>query len=358
MNHILSAFGIEPERFDVRPFGSGHINKTFLLTPRDRARGRDAGGFVLQRINTNVFKRPEVIARNQRMTGEHLSRVAPDYLFLRAIPTRDGADMYVSGGEHWRMLPHAADTITVDQAETPRQAFEAARQFGQFARLTNGIDLAAFEPSIPQFHDLALRQAQFERAVADARGGRVDRAENARDLIAAYQSRGDIVETFKHLSRELPDRLMHHDTKINNALLREDSFEGVGICDLDTLMPGKIISDLGDMVRTYVCPVSEEEPDVHKIAVRDDYFAALTQGYLTEVREVLTDSERASLFYAGEFMIYMQGIRFLADYLNGDVYYPVKHAEHNLDRARNQWALLQCLTEKEPALRRVIDSCL
>jgi hypothetical protein len=112
------------------------------------------------------------------------------------------------------------------------------------------------------------------------------------------------------------------------------------------------------MVRTYVSPVSEEEPDTRKIAVRDDYYGALVQGYLSEVRDVLTDAEMASVFYAGEFMIYMQGIRFLADYLNGDVYYPVKHVEHNLDRARNQWALLQRLTEKEDALRRVIDSCL
>lgn len=355
MNHVLAAYGLEPERFNVQPFGSGHINKTFLLLPHQPEEG---GGFVLQRINTHVFKRPDVIARNHRLTGEYLTRTAPDYLFLQAIPTAQGADMYVAGGEHWRLMPHATETITVDQAESARQVFEAARQFGRFARLTNGISLAAFEPTIPDFHNLALRYRQFTTAVAQARAERPDRAATAADLIEAFESRADIVDTFVHLSSVLPDRLMHHDTKINNALLRAGSYEGVCICDLDTLMAGKIISDLGDMVRTYVSPVSEEEPDTRKIAIRDEYYGALVQGYLNEVRDVLTDAEKASVFYAGEFMIYMQGIRFLADYLNGDVYYPVKRAEHNLDRARNQWALLQRLTEKEDALRRVIDSCL
>jgi len=348
---VLDAYGVTPDRYDVRPFGSGHINRTFLLSPHIDAEP----SLVLQRINTNVFRRPDVIARNLRMTGEYLARVAPDYFFLRAVPTLSGADMFVDDGAHWRMLPHATDTITVDQAETPRQAYEAARQFGRFARLTHGIDLRPFEPSIPDFHNLALRQAQYERAAA---GAGAERRAQAADLLAGFDERRDIVERYAQVVRTLPERLMHHDTKINNALLRAGSFEGVCICDLDTLMAGRVISDLGDMVRTYVCPVSEEEPDVRKISVREDYYAALMDGYLSELRDVLTAEERDSLFYAGEFMVYMQGIRFLADYLNGDVYYPVKHPGHNLDRARNQWALLQRLTEKKSALQRVIDSCL
>jgi Ser/Thr protein kinase RdoA (MazF antagonist) len=348
---ILDAYGIATAHFEVRPFGSGHINKTFLVSSTVASEP----GYVLQRINTNVFRRPEVIARNLRLAGDYLARTAPEYYFLRAVPTSSGDEMFVDDGEYWRMLPHAAGTITVDQAETPRQAYEAARQFGRFARLTHGIDLSAFTPSIPDFHNLALRQTQYAASVA---GASPERRARADDLIAGFDSRGDIVVRYEHAVRTLPERLMHHDTKINNALLRADTFEGVCICDLDTLMAGRVISDLGDMVRTYVCPVSEEEADVTKVSVREEYYAALMDGYLSEMRSVLTAEEKASLFYAGEFMVYMQGIRFLADYLNGDVYYPVKYAGHNLDRARNQWALLQRLTEKKSALQRVIDSCL
>ncbi|MCX6017843.1 MAG: phosphotransferase [Chloroflexi bacterium] len=352
MNHVLSAYGISPECYDIRSFGSGHINKTFLLMPYAANGG---GGLVLQHINTNVFRRPDVIARNLRMTADYLARTALEYYFLRPLPTLDGDDMFVVDDDYWRLLPYAADTVTVDQAESPKQAYEAARQFGRFARLTHGIDLAQFEPTIPDFHNLTLRWRQYENALAQALP---DRCAQANELIAGFGSRIDVVTRYEETVRLLPVRLMHHDTKINNALLRMGTFEGVCICDLDTLMAGYIISDLGDMVRTYVCPVSEEEPDVRLVAVREDYFEALVQGYLIEVRDVLTAEEKNSLFYAGEFMIYMQGIRFLTDYLNGDVYYPVKHAGHNLDRARNQWVLLQRLTEKKSALQRVIDSCL
>lgn len=348
---ILDAYGMSAARCDVQPFGSGHINKTFLVSSSEPGEG----AYVLQRINTNVFRRPEVIARNLRMVGDYLARTAPDYYFLRAVPTRDGEDLFLDAGEYWRMLPHAANTVTVDQAETPRQAYEAAKQFGRFARLTHGIDLTAFTPSIPDFHNLALRRTQYEVAVAAATPERRSRAS---DLVAGFDSRADVVARYDYVVRALPERLMHHDTKINNALLHADTFEGVCICDLDTLMAGRVISDLGDMVRTYVCPVSEEEADVTKVVIREEYYAALMQGYLSEMHEVLTAEERDHLFYAGEFMVYMQGIRFLTDFLNGDVYYPVKYAGHNLDRARNQWALLQRLTEKKSALQRVIDSCL
>jgi hypothetical protein len=130
------------------------------------------------------------------------------------------------------------------------------------------------------------------------------------------------------------------------------------VCDLDTVMPGKVLSDLGDMVRTYVCPVSEEEPNEQRVAVRDDYYLALMDGYLSEMSVLLTPEEREHLAFAGEFMVYMQGVRFLADYLNGDVYYPVKHERHNLDRARNQWTLLALLEARRPVLQREIDALL
>ncbi len=263
--------------------------------------------------------------------------------------------MHIDESGCWRLQPYIADTVTVDKADAPRQAYEAARQFGRFARLTGAMDLAGILPTIPDFHNLTLRQTQFEQAILTASP---ERRKDAGELIANFTSRADIVERYEALKVALPDRLMHHDTKISNALLRAGTFEGVGVCDLDTIMAGKVISDLGDMVRTYVCPVPEEEPDTSLIQVRDEYYAALTEGYLSEMGGALTEDERANLFFAGEFMIYMQGIRFLADYLNGDVYYPIKHPTHNRERAVNQWVLLQRLTERRPALQQIIDLAL
>jgi len=349
--HVLAAFGLKPEQFEVRPFGSGHINKTYLA--KDSAGGAH---YILQRINTFVFKHPQVIARNHRLTWEHLNARHPDYLFPKSLPTTFNGDLYVEGESFWRLMPYVENTLTVDRADTPRQAYEAARQFGRFAKLTSGIDLSAFEPTIPDFHNLSLRARQFQSAIESASGERKARTADLIDFLLGQQR---ITQHFESVIKPaLPDRLMHHDTKINNVLLREGTFEGVCVIDLDTLMPGKIVSDLGDMVRTYVCPVPEDEPDVSRVAVRDDFFAALVQGYLTEVRGELNELEKEQIFFAGEFMIYMQALRFLADYLNGDVYYPVKYPEHNLDRARNQATLLMRLMEKEQPLKEIIRECL
>jgi hypothetical protein len=352
MKDVLAAFGLDADRVDVRPFGSGHINKTFRVSSRDPLVSHQ---FVLQKINTQVFKRPEVIARNHAQTAAWLSATAPEYLFLHPIATRGGGSMLIDSSGAWRLLPFVANTVTVDRADSLKQAREAAVQFGRFARMTDGIDLAQFEPSIPDFHNLSLRYRQLNAAIDAAQPAR---RKLAQTLIDAFLGRGDIVKTYETLKTALPDRLMHHDTKISNVLLRAGTFEGVCVCDLDTVMPGKVLSDLGDMVRTYVSPVSEEEPNEQLVVVRDEYYLALMDGYLSEMSALLTPEEREHLAFAGEFMVYMQGVRFLADYLNGDVYYPVKHERHNLDRTRNQWALLAQLDARRPVLRREIDALL
>ncbi|GEP92220.1 Phosphotransferase enzyme family protein [Chitinophaga terrae (ex Kim and Jung 2007)] len=349
---ILQAFGLEPEGLNVRKFGSGHINNTFLLEKK-----QDSSKYVLQKINVNVFKEPGIIAANQRMAADYLAVNHPGYLFITPIPTVNGEELFVINNEYWRLIPFIAGSVTVDQADNPKQAYEAAKQFGRLASYLSGIDLKPFKASIPNFHNLTLRYSAFQDAIKNAEE---DRKAAAEGMIEDFLRYSDIAVTYEQLKTdpEFKDRLMHHDTKINNVLLNKTTFEGICVCDLDTLMPGKIISDLGDMVRTYVCPVSEEESDFSKIVVREAYFEALMQGYLEEVGGTLTNVEKQQLFFAGKFMIYMQGIRFLTDYLNGDVYYPTRYPNHNFDRAKNQLVLLQRLIEKEPILQRIIDKCL
>lgn len=348
---ILDAFGIVASGPEIKKFGSGHINNTFLLE------GGDGKKYILQRINTYVFKEPEVIARNLRLAANYLAEHHPDYLFITPVTTVTGEDLFHYRDEYWRMIPFIPSSTSVDQADTPKQAYEAAKQFGRMARYLHGIDLYEFKATIPNFHNLTLRYSAFQDAIRTAKE---ERKQSAEKLIDQFLQYSGIAVTFEKLKTDpaFADRLMHHDTKINNVLLNKDTYEGICVCDLDTLMPGKIISDLGDMVRTYVSPVSEEERDFSRIEVREDYYEALMKGYLSEVGGTLSDTERKHLFYAGQFMIYMQGIRFLTDYLNGDVYYPVKYPEHNFNRAKNQLTLLERLMEKEPQLQRIIDDCL
>lgn len=347
---ILEGFNLDYHAYRIERHGAGLINNTFRLIPLPGSGGTE---YILQRINTHVFREPAVIAENHRLAADYLARKHPEYFFLAPVPTRDGRDMLEWDGEFWRVLPFVRGTYTVNEADNPAQAYEAARQFGLMADNLSGISLEAFRPAILNFHNLTLRYSDFQGAVSRAGEERLDQAGT---VIDAFERHSRIPIRYEELKTDpdFPDRLMHHDTKISNVLLDEKTGKGVCVVDLDTLMPGKLISDLGDMVRTYVSPVSEEETDLTQITVREPYYDALMKGYLGEMKTSLTPTEKDVLFYAGQFMIYMQGIRFLTDYLNGDVYYPVQYPLHNLNRARNQLTLLERLNEKEKTLRQII----
>ena len=351
---ILEGFGLDNSAYRIEKHGSGLINNTFRLHHQSGDAKKD---FILQRINTHVFKNPYVIVQNHRNASDYLARHHPEYYFLAPVPAKDGRDLFEWKGDYWRMLPYVAHTHSVNEADNPKQAYEAARQFGRLAHNLSGVEMDNFRPSIPNFHNLTLRYSDFQNAVNNANE---ERRERSAELIEAFERYSQIPITYEELKTDqnFPDRLMHHDTKINNVLLDDITNEGVCVIDLDTLMPGKLISDLGDMVRTYVSPVSEEEADFSQIMIRDDYYEALMRGYLPELGETLTSTEKEMLFYAGQFMIYMQGIRFLTDYLNGDIYYPVRYLMHNFNRAKNQLTLLQRLNEKEQDLRKIISKYL
>ena len=342
---ILAAYDVFPLP-EPRRFGSGHINATFLVEAEDGTR------FVLQKINAAVF-RIEAIAHNLRLAARHLARHHPDYLFVAPIPTLAGDELMELDGESWRLTPFVKNSTSINEATTPQQAYEAARQFGLLARNLDGLDMSRFEATIPDFHNLSFRYRQFQEALAGATDARKNAAQ---EVVDYFLYKNEIVATYEDLLQnpDFPDRLMHHDTKINNVLLDADTQQGLAVCDLDTLMPGKVISDLGDMIRTFVSPVSEESTDFEKVVVREDFYQALVEGYLSEMKAVLTETEKSAVFYSGLFLVYMQGIRFLADYLNGDIYYPIKYPEHNLNRARNQMVLLQDLYAKETVLREII----
>ena len=340
---ILDTYGLA---HTPKPFGTGLINHTWIIEDA-------AGRFILQRINDNIFRNPLDIAHNIRRIGSYLKDHYPDYLYVMPVVNNRQQDMiHIVGEGYFRLFPFVKNSHTIDVVTTPAQAYEAARQFGRFTKLLSHFPTADLKITLPDFHNLTLRYEQFETAVST---GNRERILRTAETITYLQSKRDIVTTSEQIARNraFRKRVTHHDTKISNVLFDSNN-KGLCVIDLDTVMQGYFISDVGDMLRTYLSPVSEEESDLTKVEVRTEFFAAVAAGYLGEMQGEFSAEERAHFVYAGKFMIYMQALRFLADYLNDDVYYGSAYDEQNLYRANNQVQLLKKLIETEPELHEVL----
>lgn len=334
MRNILLQFGFDERDCVIQGFGSGLINSTWQV---------EAGNekYILQQINNKIFKNPEDIAFNIQMIGDYLKEHFPGYLFVTPRKTTDGKELVKTNDDYFRMFPFIKGSHTISVVENPDQAYEAAKQFGRFTKLLSALDASELRITLPDFHNLGLRYQQFENALQN---GKPDRIEQSASLISFIRDNKNIVEEYEFCKTALQTRCTHHDTKISNVLLDKNN-KGLCVIDLDTVMPGYFISDVGDMMRTYLCPVSEEEKDFSKITVRKEFYEAVVNGYLSEMGEELTTTEKKYISYAGEFMIYMQALRFLTDHINDDKYYGAAYDGHNFVRAGNQITLLQRLQE-------------
>ncbi len=335
LQKILKAFGIEEA--EVKPFGNGLINRTWKVAALK-------SNYILQKVNDNVFRQPKDIAYNIRLIADHLQKNHADYFFIAPVVANTGEDIFFCEGEGWfRLMPFVENSKTFDVVQAPDQAYEAAKQFGRFTKLLFDFDASRLKITIPQFHDLALRFQQFLDAVSN---GNEERIKGSKKMIYQLLQHKSIVDEYRRIVRNSQFRLRvtHHDTKISNVLFDQNN-KGLCVIDLDTVMPGYFISDVGDMMRTYLSPVSEEEKNFEKIVVRNEFYKAIVEGYSDEMKEKLTTVEKNYFLFAGEFMIYMQALRFLTDHLNNDVYYGAKYEGHNLLRAENQLILLQRLAD-------------
>lgn len=345
VHEILSYYGFNGKEPGIVPFGTGLINRTWKITCEDEE-------YILQRINDQVFKVPEDIAHNIAEVADYLHRTHPGYLFVSPLQTTGGKNMLRHPTEGcFRIFPFVKGSHTTDVVSSPSEAFEAASAFGKFTALLAGFDASRLRITLPSFHDLSLRYRQFLDALDE---GNVGRIREAAALIEFIRDHRSIVDRYEKIRQDpaFRIRVIHHDTKISNILFDNDG-KSLCVIDTDTMMPGYFISDLGDMMRTYLSPVSEEEKDFSKIAVRDDIYAAIVKGYCAHMSEYLTATEKDHFVYAGQFMIYMQAIRFLTDHLNNDVYYGARYEGHNFVRAGNQVTLLQRLIEKETGFTRI-----
>lgn len=260
--------------------------------------------------------------------------------------------LFIKGEGYYRLTSYLWDSHTVDVVQTTEEAFNAAQQFGRFTKKLSSFDIHKLQITLPDFHNLTLRYHQFENAMLN---GNAERIKQVVELIKFLEGQKDIAHTFEKIKTNpaFKLRVTHHDTKISNVLFDKNN-KAICVIDLDTVMSGYFISDVGDMLRTYLSPVSEEEKDLNKIEIREEYFKAIAQGYLSEMREELTADEKKHFVYAGKFIIYMQALRFLTDYLDNDVYYGSKYEGHNFIRALNQAELLKRLAEKENLLNKMI----
>ncbi|HSZ34114.1 MAG TPA: aminoglycoside phosphotransferase family protein [Puia sp.] len=345
-DNILLSFGLNPSDYTIQPFGSGLINHTLKVSGKAR-------DYILQQINVNVFKSPDDIAENLSLLNSHFRKTKPDYLFVAPLPTISGDFLVKSAsGDVFRLFPFVKGSQTVNFISSKKQAFEAAKQFGKFTRLLKDFETGQLKYTLPDFHNLALRYEQFKAASQNALGERLDQAAN--EIKEVYKHR-HILQTYTQLiaNSEMPLRVIHHDTKISNILF-DDQQNGLCVIDLDTVMPGYYLSDVGDMMRTYLSPANEEEADFSKIHIRENFFSAVCKGYLSEMGSVLSETEKKYFIFSGELMIYMQAIRFLTDFLNNDIYYGTKYPGHNLNRARNQFTLLNKYVEAEGKFRQLM----
>ncbi len=333
---VLDSFGLSRSA-QYEPIGSGHIHQTFLLT--------DTKAFILQRVNKTIFTEPEIIATNNRIAAQYLSIHSPAYLFITALPDKMGNELvYDHDGFPWRLYPLIENTNTIDFVTTETEAYEAAKGFARLTRNLDGVRCELFKPTLHRFHDLAWRYQQFETELADASAEvkaqvkeEIEAAKNFQYLVKEYN---DLIN-----SGSLKERITHNDTKINNILFDKITQKAVCVIDLDTLMPGYFIYDLGDLVRTCVSPVSEEEEDVSKIEFRKSIYDAILSGYLSEMKGRMSTAEINAVPFAGKMMTYIMALRFLADFLRGNTYYHITYPNQNKVRARNQLYLLNILTQ-------------
>lgn len=333
---ILNLFFPKVNDFSFHKYGKGLINDTFLIVDN-----LTKEKYILQKINTQIFSNPEIISNNITLAATHLKQNYPLYPFLTFLPSSEGLGFATDHQDGvWRLMQFVPHSFSYEAVTNVEQAHSTAYEFARLTTLLADAPIAQFQPAIPHFHDLSLRFAQFNAALLLPHS---PRKEKAKQLIDFLLSQSEIVQIYQNICQNdlLPLRIVHADTKINNILFAENTQKFACIVDLDTLMPGYIISDLGDMMRTMLCEATENETDKANIIVRKDFYHAICEGYAQGMGNNLTEAEKAHFFYAGKFMIYMQALRFLTDYLQNDTYYKIAYPEHNFDRAQNQIWLLQ-----------------
>ncbi len=324
-------------------FGNGHINDTYKLVVEG-----EPNDYVLQRINNNVFpntkgvvethlKLMEVFAKNNSNIG--IADVKPD-----------ASGNYLVD-DVWRLTNFIKDSYSLEVVKEDWQAYETGSAFGLFAKTCSTLDASQFPEAIKDFHKLSFRLAQLDDAIKNNLANRLD---GVKDIVDFYKNRESKLRNIEALinSGKIPLRVVHNDTKINNLLFRGE--KAVAVIDLDTVGPGILYYDYGDALRTSANTALEDEKDLSLVSFNMSAFEAFTKGYMQQVRPFINEAEKEFFYLAPVLMAYIMGIRFFADYLNGDTYYKTLYSDHNLVRARVQKKLIESMEENQDAMKKII----
>lgn len=355
---IISCFDTEGSVSEVTPLGSGLINDSFRVYNGEA----DKPDYVLQRVNHSIFQDVDMLMNNIHAVTAHIRRkliergeTEVDRKVLAFVPAKETGKYYWFDGEsYWRLMVFIKDAIT-HEVVNPEYSYFAGKAFGEFQSMLADIPVELGE-TIPDFHNMEFRLRQLREAVAANAAGRLAEVQTYVDEI---EKRAEEMCKAERLYREgkLPKRVCHCDTKVNNMLFNQEG-EVLCVIDLDTVMPSYIFSDFGDFLRSAANKGAEDDKDLARVVFNMEIFKAFTQGYLESAGSFLTPIEVENLPYAVTLFPYMQCVRFLADYLNGDTYYKIQYPEHNLIRTKAQFKLLQSAEEHVSEMKEFISSCL
>lgn len=349
LKEIYSHFGIEK---DVEPYGNGHINDTYLCSNVPR--------YILQRINTNVFKDPAQVMENIVKVTTHLKEKIiqnggdPARETLTVIPTVDGKSFYKDGnGNYFRMYKFVENSVSFDTAEDPVLLYHSGKAFGRFQNMLDDFPAESLFETIVDFHNTPQRVNQLKEAIKNNSAGRLDSVKEEVDFALEYSKYASLI-TDAMKDGSIPVRVTHNDTKLNNILFDAETNEGVCVIDLDTVMPGSMLFDFGDSLRFGASSGAEDEKDLEKIFFQTEKFEQFTKGFVGEMRDTICEKELEMLPVSVLILTYECGIRFLADYLNGDTYFKIHREGHNLDRARTQFKLVKDIESKLDELSEIV----
>lgn len=357
---LFSRFRAEGTFLKGDLFGSGHIHETYHITTAEK----DNDDFILQKLNNKVFRNIPELQENIERVTVHLRRKISSIPgsdikreCLNLIQAEDGKTWITDNvGDYWRLFVYIRDHRSYDIVYSPEKAFEGGKAIGRFQALLADLPGKPLHETIPSFHDVEKRIDSFKTTVMEDPAGRLKDTRSETEFIL---QRSEEMRIIHKLGKEgkIPVRITHNDTKFNNILF-DDNDKSLCIIDLDTVMPGYFHSDFGDAIRTGANAAAEDEADLEKVGMDIRLFEAYAQGYLSETRNTLNDLEKKYLAFSPLLMTYEQALRFLADYLNGDIYYKIHHEHHNLQRTKAQIKLLQNMEEQYYEMKGIIKKLL
>ncbi|MCG6186706.1 phosphotransferase enzyme family protein [Maribellus maritimus] len=353
---IASQFSINGTVENIEPFGNGHINDTFRISIKETG----LSDYILQRKNHYVFKDIAGMMENIIRVTDHIRKKLElrgvgetDKKVITHIQTKTGE--YFSKdveGNYWAVFLFVEGSQSVEKIENPEHAFLAGKGFGHFQQQLADLPGKPLNETIVDFHNIEFRYRNFRKALEVNFQNRISLTQKEIDFVLEHEEEMHTLIR-AHRNNEIPSRITHNDTKINNILFDRDG-QILCVIDLDTVMPGLVHFDFGDAIRTAACTTEEDETDLDKITLDLEIYRSFARGFLEETKSFLTKKEIELLPHSAKFMTFIMGLRFLTDYLDGDVYYKIKHADHNIERARAQFRLVSEISRKENEMKTII----